>query len=78
LSLADQLAAEERRILVETLAEHGGNRTHAARDLGISYQALLRRCHALGIELDARTNQHAKRRPSIREDQACAASDIIR
>jgi two-component system response regulator PilR (NtrC family) len=41
-SLQDRLMAEERTILKNVLAEHGGNRTKAAASLGISRYALLR------------------------------------
>ena len=31
----------ERKLIIDTLAAHGGNRTHAAKALGMSRRALL-------------------------------------
>ncbi|MGH9336355.1 MAG: sigma-54 interaction domain-containing protein, partial [Vicinamibacteria bacterium] len=42
-------AAFERGVLKEALATHGGNRTHAARALGISRQGLYRKLKRHGI-----------------------------
>ncbi len=58
MTLQQQLDAFERSLIVHALEAQGGNRTHAAADLGISYRVLLRRCEALAIPLDARANQH--------------------
>jgi DNA-binding NtrC family response regulator len=47
--LEAQLAALERRILTETLASTGGNKSEAARRLGISRNGLARRLRRLGL-----------------------------
>jgi PAS domain S-box-containing protein len=47
----DPVAAAERRQIEETLAAHGGNRTHAAAALGIHRSTLIRKInrHRLGV-----------------------------
>jgi len=54
LSLRDQLAAYERRIIARTLATAAGNRSRTARLLGLSRSALFDRLkkYELGTELD--------------------------
>jgi len=49
-NLKEQMASVERVLIRETLARHEGNRTHAARHLGITRQALLLKINKLGIE----------------------------
>lgn len=45
------LVEAERRLIVDTLARHHGNRGAAARQLGIAWAALDRRCKKLGIDV---------------------------
>jgi len=49
LSLAGQLAAFERRVLENTLRRHGGNRSAAGRELGVSPRMMNYRLNKLGI-----------------------------
>jgi DNA-binding NtrC family response regulator len=49
-SLREQMASVERVLIREALARHEGNRTHAAKHLGITRQALLVKMNKLGIE----------------------------
>ena len=49
-NLKEQMASVERVLIREALARHGGNRTHAAKHLGITRQALLIKINKLGIE----------------------------
>ena len=49
-TLKEQMASVERVLIREALARHGGNRTHAAKHLGITRQALLIKINKLGIE----------------------------
>ncbi|NOZ85712.1 MAG: FHA domain-containing protein [Deltaproteobacteria bacterium] len=48
-SLKEILEVREREVIRKVLAEHNGNRTHAARVLGISRQALILKIAKLGI-----------------------------
>ncbi len=48
-TLAEKLEALERAELQRALAEHGGNRTHAAAALGLSRQGLLKKLERLGL-----------------------------
>ncbi len=50
VGLDDQLAEQERKALEEALAQSGGNRTAAARALGISFRQIRYRLKKLGIE----------------------------
>jgi DNA-binding NtrC family response regulator len=50
MQLRDQVDELEKRNLVDALREHGGNRTHAARSLGISRRSLLYKLKKYGIE----------------------------
>ena len=45
----EELARFRRRLIEETLARTGGNRTAAARELAISRQTLLYHMRALGV-----------------------------
>ncbi len=49
-TLREQMASVEKVLIQEALARHGGNRTHAAKDMGITRQALLLKMNKLGIE----------------------------
>jgi DNA-binding NtrC family response regulator len=49
-SMRDQMDELERRNLREALQEAGGNRTHAARRLGISRRALLYKLKKYGLD----------------------------
>ena len=48
--LARLVRDAEKAIIIQYLAKHGGNKTHAAEALGVSHRHLQRRCVALGIE----------------------------
>jgi transcriptional regulator with PAS, ATPase and Fis domain len=48
-TLKERLERHEREIIREVLAAHGGNRTHAAKALGISRQALILKINKLGL-----------------------------
>jgi two-component system response regulator AtoC len=50
-SLKDARATVERKMIIRALEETGGNRTHAARLLGISHPSLLTKIKAYGINL---------------------------
>jgi two-component system, NtrC family, response regulator AtoC len=50
MQLRDQVDELEKRNLIEALREHDGNRTHAARSLGISRRSLLYKLKKYGIE----------------------------
>lgn len=50
VGLDDQLAEQERKALEEALAQSGGNRTAAARALGISFRQIRYRLKKLGID----------------------------
>ncbi|HVP19690.1 MAG TPA: sigma-54 dependent transcriptional regulator [Spirochaetia bacterium] len=45
-----RLRDQERELIEKTLARHGGNRTHAAKDLGISRRTLLNKIKEAGID----------------------------
>ena len=49
-TLDDRLAAVERRILEDALARHGGNRSAAGRELGVSPRMMNYRLKRLGIQ----------------------------
>ena len=49
MSLDDQLAAFERRVLEETIRRHHGNRSAAGRELGVSPRMMNYRLNRLGI-----------------------------
>jgi PAS domain S-box-containing protein len=46
----DPVAAAERQLIEETLATHGGNRSHAAAALGIHRSTLIRKLHRFGLD----------------------------
>jgi DNA-binding NtrC family response regulator len=48
-TIQDRLSALERRGIESALAECGGNRTHAAKRLGISRRALIYKLHKYGL-----------------------------
>jgi DNA-binding NtrC family response regulator len=48
-TLADQVEALERRLIAEALADHQGNRTRAAQQLGLSRQGLLKKMGRFGL-----------------------------
>jgi DNA-binding NtrC family response regulator len=48
-TLSEQMLAAERAMLLEALARSSGNRTHAARALGLTRQGLLRKLQRHGI-----------------------------
>ena len=50
MNLAEMLSDVERRTILRVLAEEGGNRTRAARRLGISRQTLITKIQAYGIK----------------------------
>ncbi len=50
----------EGRLLVDTVRRHGGNRTAAARELGVHPSTLYRQARALGIQLPARDGRHRR------------------
>ena len=49
LTLDDQVAAFERRVLVETIRRHGGNRSAAGRELGVSPRMMNYRLARAGV-----------------------------
>ena len=49
-TLKEQLARVERILVQQCLASHQGNRTRAAKEMGITRQALLAKLKKLGIE----------------------------
>ena len=51
MKLPAAVEALERRMIVEGLARARGNKTRAAEDLGISRRNLIRKVHALGLEV---------------------------
>lgn len=67
LSLRERLALIERRMIVRTLAATQGNRSLAARRLGMSRSALIDRLNKYG--LSARTDSPSKN-PSTGSDAA--------
>lgn len=50
--LAHLIREAEKRIIYDYLVEHDGNKTKAAKALGVSHRHLQRRCVALGIEVE--------------------------
>src|SRR4030095_2337361 len=48
-SLRDRIDAHERSEIDAALARAGGNKTHAARALGLSYRGLLKKMQRLGM-----------------------------
>jgi two-component system response regulator AtoC len=50
-----RLHDQERELIEKTLARHGGNRTHAAKELGISRRTLLNKIKEAGLERGAAT-----------------------
>ena len=48
-TLEAELEVVERRVIVDALARHGGNRTQAAAELGIQRQTLYYRMRRLGL-----------------------------
>ena len=48
---AMSLLEAERQLIIDTLARCNGNKTHAAKQLGIKWGALDRRCRKLGIKV---------------------------
>lgn len=67
LSLRERLALIERRMIVRTLAATQGNRSLAARRLGMSRSALIDRLNKYGVS--ARTDSPSKN-PSTGSDAA--------
>jgi DNA-binding NtrC family response regulator len=60
------LEAMEKQAITEALARHRGNRTRAARELGIDPSTLYRKIKALGIsppESDGRASTPVSSRP---------------
>jgi len=47
---AGKLRDQERELIEKTLARHGGNRTHAAQELGISRRTLINKIKEAGLE----------------------------
>jgi len=47
---AGKLHEQERELIEKTLAKHGRNRTHAAKELGISRRTLLNKIKEAGLE----------------------------
>jgi two-component system, NtrC family, response regulator AtoC len=47
---AGRLRDQERELIEKTLAKHGGNRTHAAQELGISRRTLLNKIKEAGLD----------------------------
>ena len=45
-----KLHDQERELIEKTLARHGGNRTHAAQELGISRRTLLNKIKEAGLD----------------------------
>jgi transcriptional regulator with PAS, ATPase and Fis domain len=54
--LRSKMLAVERRIVQEVLDRHGGNRTAAAAELGITRQALVAKIRRLGLGGDGGLN----------------------
>ncbi|NNE42798.1 MAG: hypothetical protein HKN12_01190 [Gemmatimonadetes bacterium] len=52
-SLRRQVDVAQRTILLRTLDQHGWNKTHSARALGVTRQGLIKMLHRLGIPLRA-------------------------
>ncbi|MFW6032741.1 MAG: helix-turn-helix domain-containing protein, partial [Phycisphaeraceae bacterium] len=57
---ASALRQVEGRMILRALARHGGNRTAAARDLGIHPSTLFRKAKALGLDLPPRDGRHRR------------------
>ena len=55
------LRAMERHLIAETLHRRGGNRTEAARDLGINMSTLYRKIKGLGIDVPDRDGRGIKK-----------------
>jgi DNA-binding NtrC family response regulator len=49
-SLASAWQALEHRMVTQALLRHGGRRTHAARELGLSRQGLAKAIRRLGLQ----------------------------
>lgn len=47
---AGRLRDQERELIEKTLARHKGNRTHAAKELGISRRTLLNKIKEAGLD----------------------------
>jgi len=45
-----RLRDQERELIAKTLARHGGNRTHAAEELGISRRTLINKIKEAGLD----------------------------
>lgn len=71
-TLAEELAAFERLVLVRRLEAHSGNATAAAESLGISREGYWKKCRRLGIDLRAARAAIRKRRRHVafHEEQA--------
>lgn len=65
VSLADQVAANERQILTETLSVHNDNRTASAKALGISRVGLYKKMRRHGMIGDDDKNSAAGSRQSV-------------
>ncbi len=55
------VTAFKRQLIETTLREHGGNRTHAARALGVQRTYLLRLIHDLRVATPASARGHGER-----------------
>lgn len=64
MTLHEHECEARRRAIAQALAEHGGNRTHAAVALGIERTYLLKLMSALGLQQYARGTGRRKERVS--------------
>ena len=54
------LKSMEKVLIADALRRHGGNRTAAARELGIDTSTLFRKIRSLGIEVPKRDGRNRK------------------
>lgn len=52
-TLKQQVDEHERGLIEACLKRHGGNRSHAAKELGISRRGLLNKITSLGVDVPA-------------------------